>query len=378
MNILYDENIPFGNDAFSTLGNVQTCAGREITSEMLKEIDLLFVRSVTKVSAELLEGSNVKFVATATSGSDHIDKDYLAEKNIFFKDAIGSNANSVAEYVITSLLILANKYNFELAGKSIGIIGVGHVGSLVAKKAEALGLDLLLNDPPRQRVEPDFPNVSLEKTLSADIVTFHVPLTFDGPDATYHLLNEKNIGLLKKNDGILIQSSRGPVSETSALKSLHKKNVLVLDVWENEPNIDAELFSFAEISTPHIAGYSWTSKVEATNIVYKSACEFLGRKPLWTPPELPKGYEPPVISLKDSDEINPEKLLLNIMKTVCDVAGDSNRMREACSCSKEVIGKNFDMLRKTYPVRLEAQQFEIRNVPENIKSVLEKLGFNLS
>ena len=370
MNILYDENIPFGKDAFSTLGDVQSSAGREITANMLKNIDLLFVRSVTKVKPELLEGSNVKFVATATSGSDHIDKTYLAEKNIFFKDAIGSNANSVAEYVSTALLTLAKKYNFELTEKSIGIIGVGHVGSLVAKKAAALGLKCLLNDPPRKRNEPDFQNVSLEKVLKADIVTFHVPLTFDGLDPTFHLLNEKNINLLKPNC-ILLQTSRGPVAETSALKNLkiNKKATLVLDVWENEPNIDPELFSLAEIATPHIAGYSWTSKVEATNIVYKAACEFLKREPLWNPPTLPENYEPPIIS------INKNQGFLEIMKKVCDVVGDNNRMQKACSCSKEILGKNFDMLRKKYPIRLEAQQFQIKNAPDKMISALKEFGF---
>jgi len=375
MKILYDENIPFGKDAFSTLGDVQSCAGREITSDMLKDIDLLFVRSVTKVNSELLEGTKVKFVATATSGSDHINKDYLAEKNIFFRDAIGSNANSVAEYVITSLLTLAEKNKFKLAGKSIGIIGVGHVGSLVAKKAEALRLKLFLNDPPRQRNEPDFPGVSFEKALSADIVSFHVPLTFEGPDVTFHLLNEKNIKLLKPGC-ILVQTSRGPVVKTSALKILKGKAFLVLDVWENEPNIDPELFSIPEIATPHIAGYSWTSKVEATNIIYKAACEFLGRQPSWIPPQLPASYETPVISI-DADNLSAEQFLAKVMKEVCDIVGDNNRMREACSCLKEILGKNFDMLRKTYPVRLEAQQFEIKNAPEEIKPALSKLGFQI-
>jgi len=376
MNILYDENIPFGKNAFSTLGDVQSCAGREITAKMLKNIDLLFVRSVTKVKPELLEGSNVKFVATATSGSDHIDKAYLAKKNIFFKDAIGSNANSVAEYVITALLTLAEKYDFELAGKSIGIIGVGHVGSLVAKKAAALGLKCLLNDPPRERNDSDFSGVSLEKALSADFVTFHVPLTFDGLDPTFHLLNEKNVTQifdLKNSNRVLIQTSRGPVVQTSALKNLkiNKKTTLVLDVWENEPNIDAELFSLAEIATPHIAGYSWTSKVKATDIVYKAACEFLGKEPLWKPPHLPENYGTPIIS------INKKTSFLEIMKKVCDIEGDNYRMQDACSCPKEILGKKFDMLRKTYPIRLEALQFEIKNAPKEMFPALKKFGFQI-
>jgi len=370
MNILYDENIRFGNEAFSLLGNVQSSAGREINPTILKNIDLLFVRSVTKVNAQLLESSNVKFVATATSGSDHIDKSYLTEKNIFFKDALGSNANSVAEYVITAILSLAKKYNYSVVGRSIGIIGVGNVGALVAKKAVALGLKLFLNDPPRSRNEPNFPNVSLKKALSADIVSFHVPLTFDGLDPTFHLLNEKNVALLKKCS-VLIQASRGEVTQTSALKLLGKKTVLVLDVWENEPNIDSELFSIAEIATPHIAGYSWTSKVKATNIIYKAACEFLGKEATWIPPNIPKNYTPPVISINENSDF------LEIMKSVCDIDGDNNRMREACSCQQINVGKNFDLLRKTYPIRLEAQQFKIKNASGKMLRKLESFGFQI-
>ncbi len=379
MKILYDENIPFGKEAFSTLGEVQSCSGREITSEMLKGIDLLFVRSVTKVNSELLEGTNVKFVATATSGSDHIDKDYLSEKYIFFKDAIGSNANSVAEYITAALLFLAEKNNFELAGKSIGIIGVGHVGSLVAKKAEALGLKCLLNDPPRKRAEPDFQGVTFEEAISADIVTFHVPLTFDGPDATFHLLNEKNVTEIfdfEKSKRILLQTSRGGVAETSALKLLKNKAALVLDVWENEPNIDSELLLMADIATPHIAGYSWTSKVEATNIIYKAACEFICRQPSWAPPKLPEGYETPEIFVK-VENLHHEQFLAVVMKQAYDIEADDNRMREACSCAEEELGKNFDLLRKNYPIRLEAHQLKIKAAPEEIKPTLSKLGFQI-
>ena len=193
MNILFDENIPYGLDAFSSLGNAKSIAGREISPADLKDIDILFVRSVTKVNETLLKESNVKFVATATSGSDHIDKEFLKKNNIGFSDAIGSNANSVAEYFVAALLEISERHNFSLEGKTVGIIGVGHVGSLVEKKARALGMIPILNDPPRQRAEKDFNGCSLDEALEADIVTFHVPLTKDGPDPTFHLLNEKRL-----------------------------------------------------------------------------------------------------------------------------------------------------------------------------------------
>ena len=197
MKILFDENIPYGLDAFSSLGNAESITGREISPADLENIDILFVRSVTKVNKALLKNSTVKFVATATSGSDHIDKEYLQKNNIGFSDAIGSNANSVAEYFTAALLEIAARHNFSLKGKSVGIIGVGHVGSLVEKKANALGMIVLLNDPPRQRAETDFNGCSLDEALAADIVTLHVPLTKDGPDPTFHLLNEENLQKIK-------------------------------------------------------------------------------------------------------------------------------------------------------------------------------------
>ena len=148
MTVLYDENIPFGRDAFGTLGSARPCSGRTMSHAMLADVDLLFVRSVTPVNQALLHDTPVSFVATATSGSDHLDKPWLDQAGIAYADAIGSNANSVAEYVVSSLLTLSRRNTFNLEDKTIGIIGVGHVGSIVARNARLLGMTVLLNDPP--------------------------------------------------------------------------------------------------------------------------------------------------------------------------------------------------------------------------------------
>ncbi len=404
MKILFDENIPYGLDAFSSLGNAESITGREISPPDLENIDILFVRSVTKVNESLLKNSNVKFVATATSGSDHIDKEYLLKNNIGFSDAIGSNANSVAEYFTAALLEIAERHNFSLTGKSVGIIGVGHVGSLVDKKARALGMTTLLNDPPRQRAEKDFNGCSLDEALAADIVTFHVPLTKDGLDPTFHLLNEENLQKIKSG-AVLVQASRGAVHDTIALKKIIKeKNLLcAFDVWENEPNIDVDLLELTEIASPHIAGYSWTSKVEATRIIYEAACEFFNIKQTWIPPKLPDNFSAPEISppfVKVSDPadargISPpflkgvrgisdnqqEMLIENDIKCavngVYDIIEDDKRMRKIVDEPSENRGKYFDTLRKQYPTRVEFHQAKVHGTPETIKQQLSALGFKI-
>jgi len=389
MNILFDENIPYGLDAFSSLGNAKSIAGREISPADLKDIDILFVRSVTKVNEALLKDSSVKFVATATSGSDHIDKEFLKKNNIGFSDAIGSNANSVAEYFIASLLEISERHNFSLEGKTVGIIGVGHVGSLVEKKARAIGIIPVLNDPPRQRAEKDFDGCSLDEALKADIVTFHVPLTKDGPDPTFHLLDKK--ALQKMNCGaVLVQASRGAVHDTTALKKAikEKKLLCAIDVWENEPNIDIDLLELTEIASPHIAGYSWTSKVFATQIIYEAACEFFNKNTVWIPPELPPDFSAPEInptflmkhpeySLGKGDTGGFKKLsaIKCSVNSVYNIIEDDERMRKIVDETPENRGKYFDSLRKKYPVRVEFHQAKVNNPPEEIKKQLAGLGF---
>jgi len=381
LKILFDENIPYGFDAFSTLGNVKSLAGRDISPADLENIDILFVRSVTKVNKAPLKNSSVKFVASATSGSDHIDKTFLQKNNIGFSDAIGSNANSVAEYFAAALLEIAARHNFSLKGKSVGIIGVGHVGSLIDQKARALGMTTLLNDPPRRRNEKNFNGVFLNEALAADIVTLHVPLTKDGPDPTFHLLNEENLQKIKSG-AIFVQTSRGAVHDTTALKKVIKeKNLLcAIDVWENEPDIDIDLLELTEIASPHIAGYSWTSKVEATRIIYEAACEFFSIKQTWIPPKLPDNFSAPEIStpfIKGARGIftSAESNIKCAVNRVYDIIEDDKKMRKIIDEPSEDRGKYFDTMRKKYPIRVEFYQAKINNAPEKIKQQLSALGF---
>ncbi len=377
MTILYDENIPFGREALGTLGSVRACAGRGLTAAAVKDVDLLFVRSVTTVDAALLDGSKVTFVATATSGSDHVDKAYLAQRGITFADALGSNANSVAEYVVAAMLTLAARRGRSLAGMTIGVVGVGHVGSLVVRKAEGLGMRVKQNDPPRQRVEPGFSGVPLAAALNADVVTFHVPLTSDGSDATRHLVNEQTLAQMKPG-AILVQTSRGEVHDTAALLSALASGHLgdaVIDVWEHEPDVAPALLDAAALASPHSAGYSWTSKVRATQIVYEAACRFLGRKTAWTPPSMPDGVKAPEITVPGL--ASAEAVARAAVRGVYDIEADDRRMRAILALPADKRGAQFDALRKQYPLRLEFPQARLKGVPAVAASVLRGIGFHI-
>ena len=278
MRIVADENIPFVAECFSSIGEVEVVPGREITPGVVSDADVLLVRSVTQVDSDLLAESGVSFVGSATIGFEHIDIDFLREHNVGFASAPGSNANSAAEYVIAALLSVAKKHKIQLEGMSLGIVGVGNVGSRVERKAKGLGMGVLLNDPPLQRETCDVKYLPLEELFECDFITLHTPLTFEGKDKTFHLVEEKFFKSLKAGC-IFFNTSRGGVVDSSALKAAINSGKIesaVLDVWEDEPNIDTELLEMVDISTPHIAGYSLDGKVAGMIMIYKKACKYFG------------------------------------------------------------------------------------------------------
>lgn len=377
MKIVADENIPQVKEAFSEFGETILHAGRSITNNILKDADALLVRSITKVNKELLEGTRIKFVATATIGTDHIDKEYLQENNIYFADAAGCNAYSVAEYVMCAIMHLYSLNNLSLTNKSIGIIGYGNVGTKVVKFAEVFGLKTIINDPPLQRKTGESFFRSLDEALEADIVTFHVPLNKSGIDKTVHLLNENNINKIK-NGALLINSARGPVVDNETLlKRIKEKNDLltVLDVWENEPALNRELLNLVDIGTPHIAGYSYEGKMNGTTLIYQSFCKYIGAKPNWQP-------KMPVIADKiiKVDQLNNEELTLNnIFQKIYNINEDSLRLKDSNKLEDALIPKYFDNLRKNYPIRREFNNYivNINNIV-GLKEKLEKLRFSFT
>ncbi|MHC4221380.1 MAG: 4-phosphoerythronate dehydrogenase [Planctomycetota bacterium] len=354
MKIIADENIPSAAECFSTIGEVELLPGREITSAKLVGCDILLVRSITKVNADLLSGSKIRFVGTATIGTDHIDQDYLQQHNIGFASAPGSNANSVAEYVIAALLAVANKHRIKLEGMSVGIIGAGNVGSRVGKKVKALGMKPYLNDPPLQRQTGDAKYLPIEKLFDCDIITLHTPLTFEGGDKTYHLADEKFFRSLKPGC-IFINTARGAVTDTEAIKAAIKSGHIkatILDVWENEPDIDNELLRMVDISTQHIAGYSLDGKIAGMMMLYKSVCEYFDI-------EMTKKIEdflpnPTVPEIEIAGVIRDEqKVIHETVQQVYAIGRDDFNTREILMVEPSKRGAFFDQLRKDHQVRRE-------------------------
>ena len=277
MKVIIDHKIPYIKEAISRIADeVVFLPGNAFTKEEVKDADALIVRTRTVCNRELLEGSQVKFIATATIGYDHIDTEYCREADITWTNCPGCNAGSVEQYVHSVLLLLKREKGLDLKKSTIGIVGVGHVGSRVKRMAEGLGMKILLNDPPRaERGESGF--VDLETIArECDVITFHTPLSRDGKYATFHLVNDEFLLSLKRTPYI-VNSSRGEVVDTDALLAAlatGKVRDVVIDTWENEPDINQELLNAAFLATPHIAGYSADGKANATRMSLEALCRF--------------------------------------------------------------------------------------------------------
>jgi erythronate-4-phosphate dehydrogenase len=331
----------------------------------------MIVRTRTKCNAELLENSKVKFIATATIGFDHIDADYCDKTGITWTNAPGCNSSSVAQYISSVLLNLAVRKDLDLSKMTLGVIGVGNVGSKVAKVGKALGMNVLLNDPPRARAEGNTNFSELEYLLeNSDIVTMHVPLNMEGADQTYHLADEKFINRMRPK-AHLINSSRGEVVDSGDLKKALKGGKLagaVLDVWEHEPVIDLELLNLVDIGTPHIAGYSADGKANGTAMSVKALCEYFNL-PLgnWYPQEVPKP-ENTVIEL--SNEASETESLLKAVCSAYNVISDDQRLRAST--------ESFEKQRGNYPLRREPPIFTVKGATPKVTEALKALGFEIA
>ena len=378
MKIIADENIPFAREAFSLLGDVYTVAGRSITRETVADADMLIVRSITKVNAALLEGTPVRFVGTCTIGEDHIDKPWLATQGIGFSSAPGCNANSVGEYIVAALLQLSIRHMCPLKGLSLGIVGVGNVGSKVATKAEALGLRCVLNDPPLAEATGDPKYRPLEEVLACDILTIHVPLEKGGGHPTYHMVDENFLKRMN-SAALLINSSRGAVVDCTALERSLENGLpkgCVLDVWENEPNIDPDLLEQVDAGTPHIAGYSYDGKVNGTRQIFEAAAAHFGSKAVWDPtPLLPEPGVPVMTVYPDEPDA-----LVRAVRAVYDIMEDDAGLRSTLSLAAPERGAAFDRLRKGYRQRREFfnTRIELAHPDEALAAQLAGIGFNVA
>lgn len=374
MKIVIDKDIPFIKEALEKHAEVVYLKGSSMSKNDVLDADALIIRTRTKCNAVLLEGTKVRFIASATIGYDHIDVDFCRSHNIRWTNAGGCNSSSVQQYVAAALFHLANKLNFELAQKTIGIVGVGHVGTKVAKLCESLGMRALLNDPPRERREGAAAFVSLDTIVEqADILTLHVPLNYEGEDKTYHLVDEKFLSRLHEHQ-ILINTSRGEVAATKALKSSLKERKLaacVLDVWENEPGIDLELLDRVDIGTPHIAGYSADGKANGTAMSVQALSRFFGFGiDTWFPEKIPL---PDNTTIEvDCTNLNQQEVLGELVHRTYDICADDRRLRDS--------PHSFEQQRAEYPLRREfpAYTVNLSNVENNVDALAQKMGFTMS
>ena len=374
MNIIIDDKIPYIRGVLEPFAEVVYLPGNQTTADVVKEADALVTRTRTTCDRKTLEGSKVKFIATATIGFDHIDTHYCKEAGIEWVNAPGCNAESVNQYVASALFSWSIRNGQALYGKTIGIVGVGQVGSRVAKTCEILGMNVLLNDPPRERKEGSAQFVSLQDIQEqADVISFHVPLNRGGVDNTFHMVNEDFLQRLKKK-AILINTCRGEVFNTGEVYRARKSGSLsglIIDCWENEPELDLGLLGLADYGTPHIAGYSRDGKANGTKRSVRAISAFFGLGiDGWEPPgvELP---EHPVIELDGTGQAEDSILAKAILSTY-EIADGDKALRNNTGL--------FEQLRGDYPVRREFDSYTIkaRNTGPAILEVLRSLGFNIS
>ena len=371
MKILVDENMPYARELFSRTGNVVTVPGRPVPQAELDDADGLMVRSVTKVNAELLGGKPVKFVGTATAGTDHIDEAFLQEQGIGFSAAPGCNAIAVVEYVFSALLLLAERDGFLLKDRTVGIVGVGNVGGRLQARLEALGIRTLLCDPPRadRGDEGEFLPLS-ELVAEADILTFHTPLFKQGEYKTLHLADEALLLALKPGT-ILINACRGPVVDNAALLNVLQQRhdlSVVLDVWEPEPELSLPLLDKADIATAHIAGYTLEGKARGTTQVFEAWTQFLGQPQQVELATLLPAPEFGEITLHGELD---QPTLKRLAHLVYDVRRDDAPLRKVAAIPGE-----FDRLRKNYLERREWSSLRVICDSEQAAVLLKQIGFN--
>ncbi|WP_435945751.1 4-phosphoerythronate dehydrogenase PdxB [Dryocola sp. BD586] len=371
MKILVDENMPYARELFSRLGEVTAVPGRPIPVSELADAGALMVRSVTKVNGDLLDGKGVKFVGTATAGTDHVDEAWLERAGIAFSAAPGCNAIAVVEYVFSSLLMLAERDGFALTDRTVGIVGVGNVGSRLRARLEAFGVRTLLCDPPRAERGDEEDFQPLERLVrEADVLTFHTPLFKDGPYKTLHLADERLISSLKPG-AILINACRGPVVDNAALLNCLKNGQhlsVVLDVWEPEPDLNIDLLGLVDIGTPHIAGYTLEGKARGTTQVFEAFSEFIGKRQQVALDTLLPAPEFGRITLHGPLD---QATLKRLVHLVYDVRRDDAPLRKVAGQPGE-----FDRLRKNYQERREWSSLYIQCDDENAAATLQKLGFS--
>lgn len=360
--IVIDEHIPYIKGLLEDIASVVYMPGRQITAAVVKEADALIIRTRTKCDASLLEGSRVRFIATATIGYDHIDVSYCTRKGIVWTNAPGCNSSSVRQYVLAALLLYSQEKSFSLSGKVLGVIGVGHVGKKIAEVATLLGMKVLLNDPPRSDVEGQSGFTDLQTIAAeADVITIHTPLIQSGAYPTYHLLDAAFFDSLQRKP-IIINTSRGESIATDALKSAYLNNLIsdmIIDCWENEPFPDPFILEHAFLATPHIAGYSIEGKVNGTLMCLEALYHFFEINASRPQIDLPR----PLDALIDFHSLD------QVVFRTYNPFSESMRLKQSPD--------EFENMRENYEFRREPFGYKVKNVPFLYRPLLQSIGFTI-
>lgn len=378
MQIVADENIPLLDAFFADIGNVTRLPGRKICNADLRQADVLLVRSVTVVDQALLEHTPVKFVGTATIGTDHVDRGWLEQQGIAFAAAPGCNAEAVVQYVISCLSLLGEYRGQAWSQPSVGIVGCGNVGGRLRERLQRIGFEVIACDPFLEAEGSDGFS-SLDRALSCDVITLHTPLTRDGPHPTFHLLNKSRLARLAK-DQVLINSSRGSVIDNAALSrrlSEPDAPLVALDVWENEPLISADLLGKVWLGTPHIAGYTLEGKANGTGMVYQALSHYLG-----LPARKKAGQfmpDPALSRMTFTGEASREEALALAIRASYDPRRDDTALRRTLQLPDDERGLAFDAMRRHYPARREfaSIRLQLKGTANELQQPFRALGFRV-
>lgn len=344
-NIIIDDAVVAAEQLFSPFGELIIVPGKDIP-KYAKQADALIIRSRTKITDTLLEHSNIKFIGSTVVGLDHVDIEACQRHQAHFYSAQGCNARSVAEYVIFQAIDYANQQKKPFNQLTIGVIGVGNVGRIVTQLAAAIGFNIIMNDPPRAERESEFIQADLNTLLSeSDIITLHTPLIQTGPHPTIHLLNENNLPLISPTARI-INAARGHIIDEEALLRLTTAS-LIIDCWQDEPNINQALLTRSQLATPHIAGHAWDAKYKGGEMVKTALAQFLH----YPTSKMAPPIEPPaIIELPLSDSSSPTEQLMQILRRAYDFTVDDQILRQSTALE---LQHNFEDYRRHYPLRRE-------------------------
>lgn len=367
MKIIADSNIPLLDETFGQHGRIVRVNGRAISKSDLKGANVLLVRSVTRVDRSLLDGTAIKFVGSATIGTDHLDTKWLEKSEIQWASAPGCNADAAAQYSLAMMALSCQRLGRHLLNQSIGIIGLGNVGSRLNILLDALEISCLAHDPPLSDAGHNG-LVGLEQVMNQDIVSLHVPLNRSGPYPSYRMINAHTLDLMK-DQAIILNTSRGNVIDEAALRAclgtgrIHAAS----DVWQDEPQINSETIKACIVASPHVAGYSIDGKKNGTLSIYEAFTTWAGLKYQTV---LSADEHPLVAQLNGDSDPLPQ-----LLKLCCDVEKDDQAMRELAKLPVKVRAAAFDDIRKSYRPRRDFEAWSVYGASTQSRDMLDRLGF---